>query len=97
IVNGLEFNGFIIYGIDKYLLDKEPKQAINGFIDNNKVWHENEWQQKYLFIGDSSISWYVYDMDTNKFCELDKPGGKVINVFDNIELIIIKILEDALQ
>ena len=40
-VNGLEYNGFILYGIDAGLLNNKPKQPINGFIDNNKVWHEN--------------------------------------------------------
>lgn len=60
-VNGLEFNGFILYGIDSTLLNNEPKQPINGFIDNNRVWHENEWQRKYIFFGDSNTSWYTYD------------------------------------
>ena len=70
-VNGLEFNGFILYGIDSTLLNNEPKQPINGFIDNNRVWHENEWQRnllqtvrnysanfgdKWLFIGGQSGS-----------------------------------------
>ena len=30
IVNGLEFNGFILYGIDQNLLSKQPNQSING-------------------------------------------------------------------
>ena len=66
-VNGLEFNGFILYGIDSTLLNNEPKQPINGFIDNNRVWHENEWQRKYIFFGDSNTSWYTYDLLTNKY------------------------------
>lgn len=69
-VNGLEFNGFILYGIDLIILENEPKQSVNGFIDNNKVWHENEWQKKYIFYGDSNSSWYTYDLSTNKYYEL---------------------------
>ena len=44
-VNGLEFNGLILYGIDEYLLSKQPNQSINGIIENNKLWYENEWQK----------------------------------------------------
>lgn len=45
IVNGLEFNGFILYGIDSILLSKQPNQSINGLIEYNKIWYENEWQK----------------------------------------------------
>ena len=96
-VNGLEFNGFILYGIDLIILENEPKQSVNGFIDNNKVWHENEWQKKYIFYGDSNSSWYTYDLATNKYYELDKPSGDIVDVFDTIDLMVDKLFGDALQ
>ncbi len=96
-VNGLEFNGFILYGIDLIILENEPKQSVNGFIDNNKVWHENEWQKKYIFYGDSNSSWYTYDLSTNKYYELDKPSGDIVDVFDTIDLMVDKLFGDALQ
>ena len=46
VVNGIEFNGFILYGIDQNLLDKQQNQTINGLIEYNKIWYENEWQKK---------------------------------------------------
>ena len=96
-MNGIEFNGFILYGIDSTILDNEPKQSINGFIDNNKVWHENEWQRKYIFFGDSNTSWYTYDLSTNKYYELDKPSGEIVDEFDAIDLLVDKLLGDALK
>ncbi len=36
-VNGLEFNGFILYGIDPFLLSSEPQQQISGLIDNGSL------------------------------------------------------------
>ncbi|MDQ0232651.1 YrhA family protein [Metabacillus malikii] len=53
-INGLEFNGFIIYGIDEEFLDKAPNASITGLIDSNEIWYENEHQKQYLFIGDST-------------------------------------------
>ncbi len=96
-VNGLEFNGFIVYGIDADLLDVSPVQPINGLIENNKIWYENPWQRKYVFLGDSNISWYVYDVVLSKYCELNKPSGDLLHSYDNFESLLNKILGDAIQ
>lgn len=97
VVNGLEFNGFIIYGVDSDLLDSQQNQRINGLIENNKIWYENEWQKKYIFLGESNISWYVYDLSLHKYLELDNPSGNEVEIFETIESMIEKILTDALE
>lgn len=96
LVNGVEFNGFILYGIDQNLLSIQPNQSINGLIEYNKIWYENEWQKKYIFIGESNISWYVYDFVECKYVELDNPSGRENEVFSSLEYMIEKILCDAL-
>lgn len=96
IVNGLEYNGFIFYGIDEELLEREFEQSINGLIDNNLVWYDNEWEHPYLFLGDSSISWYVYDMERKMYFELDKPSGNEIKSFDALEDLLDTMFSDAL-
>lgn len=97
VVNGIEFNGFIIYGVDSNILDSQPNQSINGLIENNKIWYENEWQKQYLFLGESNISWYVYDLSSHTYLELDNPSGNRVELFENIETMIEKILADALE
>lgn len=96
-VNGIEFNGFILYGIDEFLLENEPKQHIYGLIDSNQIWYENEEQKQYLFLGESNISWYVYKYDNESFIELDNPSGREINKFSNFEDMFEKLLLDALM
>ena len=96
LVNGVEFNGFILYGIDQNLLSMQPNQSINGLIEYNKIWYENEWQKKYIFIGESNISWYVYDFAECKYVELDNPSGRENEVFSSLEYMVEKILSDAL-
>lgn len=95
-INGIEFNGFILYGVDEPLLKEAPNQHVNGLIDCNKVWYENEWQKQYLFLGEGSISWYVYDLKTKKYCELDNPSGEPGEEFENFEQMMDKMLGDAL-
>lgn len=96
-VNGLEFNGFILYGIDEDLLSKRPNQSIYGLIEYNKIWYENEWQKRYIFIGESSISWYVYDLTECKYVELDNPSGEEVEEFSSLACMVGKILSDALE
>ncbi len=96
LVNGLEFNGFILYGIDQYLLSNQPNQSINGLIEYNKIWYENEQQKKYIFIGESNISWYVYDLVECQYFELDNPSGRENGVFSSLECMVEKLLSDAL-
>ena len=97
VVNGIEFNGFILYGVDETILKEVPNQHVNGLIDCNKVWYENEWQKQYLFLGEGSISWYVYDLKEKKYYELDNPSGEISEEFDNFEQMLDKMFEDALM
>lgn len=96
VVNGIEFNGFILYGIDQRLLNKKQNQRINGLVEYNKIWYENEWQKQYIFLGESNISWYVYDITTGKYCELDNPSGRENEVFNSLECLLEKLFNDAL-
>lgn len=95
-VNGLEFNGFILYGIDDVFLEKKTNQHINGLISFNQIWYENEDQKKYLFLGESNISWYVYDTNNERYIELDNPSGREMVVFKELDKMLEKILSDSL-
>ncbi len=97
IINGMEFNGFILYGVDQRLLDEQQNEKIYGLIEYNKLWYENEWNKQYIFLGESNISWYVYDLTANKFCELDNPSGTEMEKFNNLDHMVEKLLIDALE
>lgn len=94
-INGIEFNGFILYGVDEELLQGVPNQHINGFLENNEIWLENEWESQYMFLGESDMSWYVYDISTEKYYELDNPSGSVMEEFNGFEYMFEKMLSDA--
>lgn len=92
-VNGLDFNGLVIYGVDKSLLETEEENEIHGFIETNEIWYENEWQKQYVFFGDSDIALYCYDLTQMVYLELDKPSCTVMNSFTDFNFM----LEDALK
>lgn len=92
-VNGLDFNGLVIYGVDEALLDKEVDEEIHGFIETNEIWYENEWLKQYIFFGDSDTAWYCYDLKESDYVELDKPSGTLIQSFESFD----SMLSDALK
>ena len=49
------------------------------------------------FLGESSISWYVYDLKTKKYYELDNPSGEAGEEFDDCESMLDKMFEDSLR
>ncbi|TDU08474.1 YrhA family protein [Bacillus subtilis] len=92
-VNGLDFNGLVIYGLDQELLREEKNEEVYGFIETNEQWHENDEWKKYLFFGDSDTAWYCLDVIQNEYLELDKPSGTPMNKFDDFNAM----LADALK
>lgn len=95
-VNGLEFNGLVVYGADTSLLETERNEQIYGLIDTNKIWYENEWQKIYLFLGDSDIAWYCKNLSNGTYVELDKPSGTVMETYDDFNTMIDAALKDHL-
>ena len=50
----------------------------------------------YLFLGESNISWYVYDTNKEQYIELDNPSGREMAEFKKIDEILEKMLSDSL-
>ncbi len=95
-INGLDFNGLVIYGVDEKFLDSKLEEDSQGFIETNRLWYENEWQKQYLFFGDSDTAWYCYDQKEDLYVELDKPSGTLIESFESFDTMLSNALETAL-
>ncbi|WP_342715694.1 YrhA family protein [Bacillus paramycoides] len=95
-VNGLDFNGLVLYGVDSYLLDTEKDEQICGFIDTNEICYENEFQKEYLFLGDSNIAWFCKNLLDGTYLELDKPSGTVMNTYNDCNTMLEEALKTAL-
>ncbi|QUW23027.1 SMI1/KNR4 family protein [Sporosarcina sp. Marseille-Q4063] len=85
-INGLDFNGLVIYGVD----------GVHGFIETNEIWYENDWQKKYVFFGDSDTAWYCFDLKVGVYVDLDKPSGTVIQSFESFDFMLKEALEKIL-
>ncbi len=96
IVNGLEFNGFIFYGVDNSLLEVHNNQKVYGYVYTNEIWYENEHLKQYMFFGESNISWYCFDLLSNIYVELDNPSGTLMHTYSDFNSMLEKALMDSL-
>lgn len=94
--NGFEWNGYILYGVDQDFFDS-PAYTVSGLIEQNEIWHEVESQRAYLFLGESNISWYVYEIASGRYMELDNPSGREMVVFNSCAEMLDKLLDDCLS
>ncbi|MDH4422165.1 SMI1/KNR4 family protein [Bacillus sp. AFS054943] len=96
-VNGIEFNGLIIYGIDQSFLDFKPINQVDNFFDANEVWESIKDEDELIFFGDSDIAWYCYNVSKKKFVELDKPSGEHMETFCDFDTMLKSALSVALS
>ena len=94
--NGFEWNGFILYGVDRVSFPTAPSYSVYGLIEQNEIRYEVESQRAYLFLGESNISWYVYEIATGRYLELDNPSGQEMMAFDSCVELLEKLLDDCL-
>ncbi|MCR6108924.1 SMI1/KNR4 family protein [Bacillus sp. A301a_S52] len=83
-VNGLVFNGVNVYGVDEEFI-QDNNDHIEGFIDNNEVWREEDDENRYLYYGDTDVAWFCYDMIDDIYVELDKPSVSLMREFDSFD------------
>jgi len=95
-VNGLDFNGLVIYGVDEVWLDREADEDVQGFIETNELWYEIDWHKQYVFLGDSDTALYCFDLKEHVFVELDKPSGTIIESFESFDFMINAAMETVL-
>ncbi|MDM5268258.1 SMI1/KNR4 family protein [Bacillus wiedmannii] len=96
-VNGIEFNGLIIYGIDQSFLDFKPINQVDSFFDANEIWESIKDEEELIFFGDSDIAWYCYNVSKKEFVELDKPSGEHMETFCDFDTMLKSALSAALS
>lgn len=87
-IDGYENNGYSLYGTER--------EGRKGIISMNQIWHENQEQKKYVFIGESDINWYVYEREEKKYLQLDKPSGEVYGEYESGEEMAEEVIRESM-
>jgi hypothetical protein len=96
-VNGFEWNGCMLYGA--YSTDEfNSANALLDIISQNMAWRENgDMNNKYLFLGESGINWFVFDAVDANYKVLDLPSGDIIKQDITLSDLINTIVSEATE
>ena len=96
-VNGIDFNGFILYGISQKTNPDIIDEDVYDIFEMNIIWHEESSNNSYFFLGESDMSWYVYDTFDRVYKELDLPSGDLVNKYSTLDDLLESVLKTALN
>ena len=96
-VNGIDFNVFILYGISQKTNPDIIDEDVYDIFEMNIIWHEESSNNSYFFLGESGMSWYVYDTFDRVYKELDLPSGDLVNKYSTLDDLLESVLKTALN
>lgn len=79
--DGLEFDGYIIYGTDNFLDSQDDYEYIS---------------KQYIIFGEYDIGWFCMRKSDSSFWELDKPSGQEMQQFLSVKSMIKHILNRSI-
>jgi hypothetical protein len=95
IVDGFVENGVSLYGADRNLNEEE---TVPGLVAQNlALWSSfPESAQKYLFVGDSELWFFAYEISSSSFVALSHSAMNPVHRFSGIEVLVNDMLAQAL-
>ena len=95
VVDGFVENGVSLYGVDK---DPNEEETVPGLVAQNlALWSAfPDSAQKHLFVGDSEIWFFAYEIPTSTYVALSRSPIRPIHRFSGIEALVNDMLAQAL-
>jgi hypothetical protein len=95
VVDGFVENGVSLYGADG---DLDGEETVPGLIAQNlALWSSfPESAQKYLFVGDSELWFFAYDISNSTFVALSHSAMSPVHRFSGMEALVNDMLAQAL-
>ena len=96
-VDGFSENGVSLYGTDQDLPD-EQTYGPTIIAENLSLWSAlPETAEKYLFIGDSDLWYFGFDLESNQFVVLSRSSLEPVHSFGSAAEIVNDMLSQALR
>jgi hypothetical protein len=96
LMNGLDWNGLVIYASHRTSIVGHSDRLIEGFIDGNLAYRDFEPMKEYLVFGDDGTSLYVYHTSEALYQIILSVGLSVMESFESFESMIATALEEHL-
>ena len=90
-INGLEYNGLILYSLNK-------NRKTNIYDLNEELWYDTERYWDYIIFGEDNISWYCLNRFNGKYYIMKKYTGiNYLTEYKTFDEIIIRALNGLLN
>ncbi len=95
-MNGLEYNGCMIYGIDEEFLEESPNNEIYGLLEYNDMRSQGD-KEKRLYIAESETYLFIYNLEDKAYYKLGNFLYKKLKKYGSYEEMIKDFLDICLQ
>lgn len=96
-VDGFSENGVSLYGAEQDLPDEQGYGPML-VAENLSLWSViPETARKYLFVGDSDLWYFVFDLETKRYAVLSRSALKLVHSFDSAAEMVNDMLNQALR
>jgi len=94
VANGFDWNGCTIYGSETRPIAGYADRFIQGFVEANQVWRDDEANREYLYFGDGDISLYGYHLPSRQYQVRDRQSDTLLKVVPSFDALIAAALEE---
>ena len=94
IADGFDWNGCTIYGSHTRPLAGYNDRFIQGFVEANLIWRDDEANEEYLYFADGDISRYGYHLPSKQYQVKDRQSDTLLKVVPSFDALIERALED---
>jgi hypothetical protein len=95
LMNGLDYNGFSIYGDETHPMMDRPQVKISGMVEANEDFRYSPSYEKYLLFGELPPLLYASDLTGTKFGSFDQTSLGQIETFSSFEQMLDAALTEA--
>jgi hypothetical protein len=86
--DGLNHNGLFIYASETSAVAGAGGAAIEGFVEANLGWRDDEHFKRYLVFGEGNMDLYVRHLPTGDFQVIDRTPGNLIETHPSFDQLI---------
>ena len=96
IVDGLFYNGIQIYAT-KAVIEMPQNITIEGFVEANEMWKNDERKKRYIVFAESGDALYVHNLNNNNYEYVDRITLDVIETKNNCKELFDLVLNHILD
>lgn len=94
--DGMNYNGLFLYASETTPIVRARGAAIQGIVEANLGWRDDERLNAYLVFGDGNMDLYARHLPTGEYHVLDRVPGNLIETHPSFELLIVAALTSHL-